>query len=479
MLPDMLDEYVDEDNEVRFVDAFVDSLDLAKLGFRHAERYDSVFTSVGRPPFDPRDLLKLYVWGYLNQIRSSRKLERECHRNTELMWLLKKLAPNFWTISEFRKQNIDCIRKVFKDFVSLCVKLDLFGGELVGIDGTKLKAVNSKDRNFSESKIKDRLRRIEESTERYLSEVHKNDSDDEVEASRDSKNKLLCEKIEKLKTKKKDYELLLEKLKASGQGEISLTDPDSRLMLTNQRHDVCYNLQASVDSKYHLIPVYSVTNSSSDRNQLSSMAKSTKETLGVQKLDVASDEGYFDAQEIKDCLENNITPFLPVPKERGMRTSAGSVPEPEFFRDKFVYNRPSDTYVCPAGHEMAFQNFVTDRYGKKMRIYGTGACGGCPLKPRCTTGKKGRTISRWEFEEVIEEMNLRARTVEGSSKMLKRKELCEHPFGTVKRAFNQGYLHLKGLKKVTGEAGFTILAYNMRRAINILGAVTLSDSIHV
>ena len=474
LLPDTLDDYVDEDDPVRFIDAFVDSLDMKQLGFKRSEPNEE-----GRPPYDPGDMLKLYIYGYLNQIRTSRKLERECHRNVEAMWLMKKLAPDFKTIADFRKENIDCIKLVFKEFLYLCKSLDLFGAELVAIDGSKFKAVNSKDRNFNEEKLLDRLKLINERVERYISELEENDRSDGIVAAGQMKN--LNEKVKQLQAKKREYELLLGKMNESGQKEISLTDPESRLMKNNGRIEVCYNTQLAVDSKNKLIAEYDLTNHHNDENQLSSMAKKAKDMLGVESLEVTADKGYHKFEEIKECVDNGITPYVPEPS-RGEANAARrrGIPTIEFYEDKFIYDKKSNTYTCPAGKILSFCYWKKNQHNKRYALYRTeGACFTCPFyMTKCTQGEEGRIMKRWEHEDVLDEMRTRLRSLDGWKKAEMRFELAEHPFGTIKRTFNQGYLLLRGLRKVRDEVGFTMLTYNMRRAINILGTKTLLASLN-
>jgi transposase len=478
LFPDTLDEYVTEENPVRFIDAFVDSLDLEKLGFKHAK----LDGGAGRPPYDPADLLKLYVYGYLNQVRSSRKLEKACVSNLEMIWLMKRLAPDFKTIADFRKDNVDCIKPVFKEFVFLCRSLDLFGAELVGIDGTKFKAVNSRNRNFNEKTLAERSKRVEERIVRYLKELEENDRSEEGEKSKDDGAKVerLKGKIHKLDEKRQLYLRVREQMKKeTGKKEISLTDPESRLMrVSNQNLDVCYNAHTAVDSKNKMIAEYDVTNSASDMNALSGMAKCAKNILAVERLEVTADRGFHNSIEIKECVENGITPYVPEPSPPNPNKRLG-VPAPEFYENRFTYDAEKDAYTCPAGNEMTFWKRGQNNSGKKMRLYRTQACDGCPFRSRCTTNRRGRIIYRWVHEEVLDEMRARLRTEQGRAKVVLRAQLVEHPFGTMKRVFNQGYLLLKGLKKVRGELGLTMLAYNLRRAINILGTKRLIDSIAV
>jgi transposase len=473
LLPDRLDDYVGDENEVRFIDAFVDTLDLVRLGFTHSEPKDE-----GRPPYDPKDMLKLYVWGYMNQVRSSRKLERECHRNLELLWLMKRLAPDFWTISEFRKQNVERIKGVFREFVAFLQDIDLVEGKLASIDGSKFKAVNAKKRYFTKESLETRLRLIDERVERYLKEIERNDGglagkgDDEGGDDAEllaKRNEYLRAKLVKNKKKREELEEIQRRLARSGQDEISLTDPESRMMKNNGKTELCYNSELSIDAKNKIIVDYDVTDEQNDERQLAPMSKSTKEALGVDRLDVTADSGFASAVQIKECVDSGITPYLPTGKVDGSNFGAGvRVPDPASFgKDRFAYDGEKDVYVCPAGKELTFRYATTGHGGKVSRLYRTGACKTCPFRERCTSNRNGRTIERWEHQEVIDELIRRVRAE--PEKLETRAKLAEHPFGTMKRAFNQGYFLLKGLRKVKGEMGFTALAYDIRRALNILG----------
>ena len=437
---------------------------MEKLGFKH-----SILAETGRPSYDPSDLLKLYIYGYLNQVRSSRKLEKECHRNVEVMWLMKKLAPDHKTIADFRKDNVDCIKGVFKEFVYLCRSLDLYGAQLVAIDGSKFKAVNSKSNNINEKTVAQRLKQTDEKIAQYLKELDSNDANDSEEEERSSAEELK-EKISRLEEKKQQYENIQEQMKTTGQKEVSLTDPDSRLMMIDsQKLDVCYNVESAVDSKNHLVVDYYITNDANDRYQLAEMAQKAKTILEVEKLDVTADKGFCTGSELKKCEENGITAYVAIPEETMPNKKLG-VPEPEFYSQRFTYDPLRDVYVCPANQVMGFWK---GRWKNRGRLYRTAACDGCPLRSRCTRNKLGRIIFRSETQDVIDRLRARLKTEEGSHKLNRRKEVVEHLFGTMKRAFNQAYLLLKGLRKVNGEVGFTMLAYNMRRAINILGVGTL------
>ena len=467
LFPDTLDKYVDKENPVRFIDAFIDSLNLEKLGFKHA-----IPSETGRPSYDPSDLLKLYVYGYLNQVRSSRKLERECYRNVEVMWLMKKLAPDHKTIADFRKDNVDCIKPVFKEFVYLCRNLDLYGAQLVAIDGTKFKAVNSRSNNLNEKTVALRLKQTEEKIAEYLKEMDQNDTADSDE-DENIKVDGLKEKIGKLEEEKQRYKQVQNQMKATGQKEVSLTDPDSRLMrVDSQRLEVSYNIQTSVDAKRHLIVDYDVINNSTDHHQLTGDAEAAKQTLGVDRLDVVSDKGFYVEKDVFDCENNGVTLFMPIPSVLSPYKSVG-VPTPEFYSDQFVYDAARDVYVCPAGNVMPFWKRGGRGKGLEGRLYRSTCCGCCSVRSRCTRNKRGRYMFRGEYDGAVDRLRVRLAGSEGREKVRLRRMLAEHPFGTMKRAFNQGYLLLKGLRKVKGEVGFTMLAYNMRRAINILGVGTL------
>jgi transposase len=469
LFPDMLDDYVDKENPVRFIDAFIDSLDLEKLGFKHAVPCDT-----GRPSYDPSDLLKMYVYDYLNQVRSSRKLEKECHRNLEVMWLMKKLAPDHKTIADFRKDNAErarCIKPVFKEFIYLCRSLDLYGAQLVAIDGSKFKAVNSKSNNLNEKTVALRLKQTEEKIAEYLKEMDKNDTEDSAEDENVNVDELK-EKICKLEEEKQRYEQIQNQMRATGQKEVSLVDPDSRLMrVDSQRLEVCYNIQTSVDAKQHLIVDYDVINNSTDHHQLTTDAKAAKQTLGVDRLEVLSDKGFYVANDLVECEEAGITVFMPIPSFNPTKNTG--VPEPEFGSERFIFDGVKDVYVCPAGKELGFWKGSFKSKPDCGRRYRTGSCACCTSRSLCTRNRRGRIMVRWEYQDAVDRLRARLESSEGKEKLRSRREIAEHPFGTMKRAFNQGYLLLKGLRKVRGEVGFTMLAYNMRRAISILGVGTL------
>ncbi len=469
LFPDTLDDYVTEENPVRFLDAFVDSLDLGRLGFTHAEPPET-----GRPPYRPSDLLKLYLYGYLNKVRSSRRLERECQRNVEVIWLLRKLAPDFKTIADFRKDNVGSIHPLFRVLVEFCKELQLLDGDRVAIDGSKFLAVNSKDRHFDQDKLPDRMKRIDEKVDRYLRELDENDAKEEGEVSFPSRVPNLKEKIAKLKERQAKYESYQARMERTGEVEISLTDPESRMMRCNDRLDLAYNAEIAVEAKNKLIVAYDVTTDVADNHWLVPMARQAREALGVDHLRAIADRGYFDGEQVSRCAENGITDYGPEPEwAKGMGDREGI--SPEFYADKFVYDPTSDTVTCPAGHRMVLRSEYTHRWrqrpeGMVIRRYATDRCQTCPhFMTRCTRNRRGRWIRRTVYAEAVEQMRSRMNSPEGRELFGLRKSTVEHPFGTMKRGFDQGYLLLKGLRKVRGELGLTMLAYNLRRILGLVG----------
>jgi transposase len=463
LFPDALDDYISQDSPVRFIDAFVDSLDLYRLAFRHATLQET-----GRPPYHPADLLKLYLYGYLNHIRSSRQLEREAHRNVEVMWLVKRLTPDFKTIADFRRNNREPIRRVCREFSLFCRKLDLFGGNLVAIDGSKFKAVNRRDRNFTKKQLERTIRKLDEDIDRYLDEM------DEADAEEPEEKKLtaeeLQEKIKEMKRMREEAEELEKKLDESGETQISLTDPDSRMMPFSggRRTDVCYNVQICVDEKYKLIPDHEVTNAVTDRDLLSHMAKRVKDFLGVDELEVLADMGYYHGKEIKACLDARITPLIPKPKTSASRKRG------LFAKDDFRYDQEQDCYWCLAGEKLSFR-FQTTEKNREIKYYATSSCAHCSLKAQCTRSKSGRRITRWVHEDVLDEMQ--SRVSANREKMKLRKQLAEHPFGTFKHHWHQGHFLTRKLPNVRAEMALSVLSYNIKRAIKVVGVQKMIEAL--
>jgi len=459
LLPECLDDWVEESNPVRAVDAFIDALDLAKLGF------DGVTPeATGRPAYHPSALLKLYIYGYLNRIQSSRRLEREAGRNLEVIWLLGRLTPDDKTIADFRKDNGPAIKKVCAQFVDLCREMGLLTKASVAIDGSKFKAVNTRDKNFTKGKVERRRHQLEESVARYLARLDTADLQEPSEALA-AKTAHLKEKLAKLASEMQRLEAYEKQMLASPDQQISLTDPDSRSMATSGRGSgvVGYNVQVAVDTEHHLIIAHEVTNSGSDRAQLANMGRQAKEVLGVDKLEAVADRGYFSGEEIKACEDAGVMVTLPKPMTSGMEAKGN------FGKHDFVYLQTEDVYRCPAGEWLRY-HFTTVDGDRTIRRYWTTACGRCELKARCTTAKN-RVISRWEHEHVLEAAQ--KRLDENPQAMRQRRETVEHPFGTLKMRMGATHFLMKRLPKVATEMALSVLAYNLTRVMNIMGVKPL------
>jgi transposase len=463
LLPECLDEWIDENNPVRAVDAFVDALDLGKLGF------EGVVPEVtGRPSYHPSALLKLYIYGYLNRVQSSRRLQRETGRNLEVIWLLGRLVPDDKTIADFRKDNGSAIRKVCAQFVALCRDMGLLTKASVAIDGSKFKAVNNRDRNFTRAKVERRRAQLEESVARYLSQLDTADLQEPSEALA-AKTAHLKEKLAKLESEMQRLAAMEKQMLASPDQQISLTDPDSRSMATSGRGSgvVGYNVQVAVETEHHLIVTHEVTNSGSDRAQLANMGRQAREALGVDKLEPVADRGYYNSTEIKACDDAGVAVTLPKPMTSGAKSDG------RFGKQDFVYNAAEDVYRCPAGEKLAYR-MTTEQDGKMMRRYWTNACPNCLLKSKCTTGNE-RRIPRWEHEHVLEAAQ--KRLDENPQAMRARRETVEHPFGTLKMRMGATHFLMKRLPKVATEMALHVLAYNLTRVMNIVGVKPLLAAI--
>jgi transposase len=460
LFPECLEDWIVENNPVRVIDVFVDELHLGNLGF------DGVAPeATGRPSYHPSVLLKLYIYGYLNRVQSSRRLEREAARNVEVMWLTGRLTPDHKTIADFRKDNGGAIRKVCARFIMLCRRLDLFAEVSVAIDGSKFKAVNNRDKNFTRAKMERRLAQIEESVARYLRQLDSADRQEPSEA-RETKTTRLKEKIAKLKEEVQRLYGLKERMLSASDHQISLTDPDSRSMATSGRGSgvVGYNVQVAVDTKHHLIITHEVTNVGSDRAQLAHMAKKTKATLEATNLDVITDRGYFSSEEILECDKAGVTVTLPKPM-----TSNPA----RFGKQDFRYVAEDDVYICPAGERLVY-SFTTQEHGLILHRYLTNACRNCVIKHRCTTAKE-RRITRWEHEHILEAVQ--RRLDEHPEKMRQRRETVEHPFGTIKARMGATHFLMKTLPRVASEMALHVLAYNLTRMMNIMGIQPLMAAI--
>lgn len=459
LFPEQLDDYIAEDNSVRVIDVFIDGIDLSGMGFKIIPEV------LGRPAYHPATMLKLYVYGYLNRVLSTRRLEREAGRNVELMWLLGRLAPDFKTIADFRKDNTKAVRLVCREFVMICRKLDLFSEAFVAIDGSKFKAVNNRDRNFTRAKLKRRLEDIDKSIDRYLAQI---ESADRLEASiAKSKTEKLENKITKLKKEIERLNDIEVQLEATSDKQISLTDPDSRSMKSRGAGIVGYNVQTAVDTEHHLIVAHEVTNIGNDRAQLMNMATQAKEAIATDELSVVADRGYYSGEEIKACDDDNINVYLPK-CQTSSNQSKGL-----FGKRDFIYKPETDEYECPAG-ERAIYRFDGQEKGKVIRRYWPSACPHCSLKPQCTTGVN-RRISRWEHEAVLDAVE--ARITQEPERMAARRNTVEHPFGTLKLWMGYTHFQTRTLERVSAEMSLHVLAYNMKRMINIFGVNGLITAI--
>ncbi len=461
LLPECLDDLVPEDNPVRVIEAFIDALNLEKLGFTGV-----VPQATGRPAYHPSVMLKIYVYGYLNRVHSSRRLERECQRNIELMWLTGRLAPDFKTIANFRKDNGEGIRRVCKEFVRLCRNLNLISQSTVVIDGSKFKGVNNRDRNYTPGKLKRRREELERSIDRYFYRLDKMDqkADEVVEIQAP----VLKEKIESLKDALAQLDAVEAELNESEDKQVSLTDPEARSLRTRGTGIVGYNVQTAVEPDNHLIVAHAVTNQFNDHRQLSPMAIAAKQAMGVDELDAVADRGYFKGEEVLACDEAGIDAYVP------RTTTSNNKAKGQYDKADFVYIEQDDEYECPAAERLK-KRMTTIEYGKVMTRYWSSNCGVCKLKAKCTTGKE-RRVSRWEREEVVEAMG---RRLDRRPELMRlRRDTVEHPFGTLKRWMGAEHFLTKGLHNTGTEMSLQVLAYNMKRVINLLGVEGLLRALH-
>ena len=459
LFPEYLEDWICEDNPVRVIDVFVGGLDLAGLRFCGVNP-----EATGRPSYHPSVLLKLYIYGYLNRVQSSRRLEREACRNVEVMWLTGRLVPDHKTIADFRKDNGPAIRKVCAQFVALCREIGLLTTASVAIDGSKFKAVNNRDKNFTRAKMERRLAQVEESVARYLSQLDTADLQEPSEALA-AKTAHLKEKLAKLASEVQRLRAIEKEMLASLDQQISLTDPDSRSMATSGRGSgvVGYNVQVAVDTEHHLIVTHEVTNSGSDRSQLASIASQAKAVLGAEHLDAVADRGYFNSPEILACEQANITVMLPKPMTSGAKSDG------RFGKQDFVYLLAEDVYRCPAGEKLTYR-YTNEESGRRLRHYWTGACRHCPLKSQCAKANE-RRIKRWEHEHVLDAVQQRLDA--DPQAMRRRRETVEHPFATLKMRMGATHFMMKRLPKVATEMALHVLAYNLTRVVNIIGVQPL------
>ena len=455
LFPDRLEDWIDEGNPVRVIDLFVDEINLGEIGFLRTAP-----APTGRHGYHPSVMLKLFIYGYLNRVPSSRALEREAGRNVEVMWLTGRLVPDHKTIADFRRDNGPAIGKTCAQFVELCRRIGVLKGDCVAIDGSKFKAVNNRDKNFTKGKIASRTAHLVASIERYLDEMARIDRQEEGEV-RTEKIANLARRCERIRQEIERLVDVGQALRQSPESQISLTDPDSRSMATSAKGSgfVGYNAQAAVDTETHLIVTHDVINAGHDREQLSSMAKGAKTALGCQKMSAVADKGYFSGREILTCHEAGITTTLPRPETSGNRKKG------MYVKADFAYDADADVYRCPAGETLT-RRYTTEEGGLVVRRYWANVCQTCPVKARCTTGKE-RRITRWEHEHLVDEM--RDRVSRDPTLMALRRSTVEHPFGTIKAWMGATHFRMRTLKNVRTEMAFHVLAYNIKRMINLIG----------
>jgi transposase len=452
LLPEQVDDYIADNNPVRFIDAFVDSLDLHRLGFKYSNTKD-----VGRMPYNPGDLLKLYIYGYPNRIRSSRRLEKATHQNIEVIWLLRKLHPDFKTIADFRRDNLQPIKQVCREFTLLCKKLDLFGCELIAIDGSKFSAANSSSRNYTKKKLQRLIHKIDGQIDAYLHDLDLGDQSEQNVKTPSAEE--LSKKIERIRAKRDAYQGLHQKLEETGSSQVSLTDTDSRMMKTSSGFDVAYNVQIATDSKNKLIVDYEVTNDECDQKLLSVMAIKAKGTLGVDNISAVADGGYWERSNIKACHEEKIDVYLSRRPVKSNNKSKGL-----FTKDDFHFDPDADCYICPAGQSLSL-NGTRESNGFEEKIYTASSCSRCSLKSKCSRNTKSRRIFRWVHEDIIEQLDRRNQNRKEIVRL--RKALVEHPFGSLKHWMNHGFFLMRGKPKVSAEMALSVLSYNLKRALKI------------
>nr|WP_316641979.1 IS1182 family transposase [uncultured Roseateles sp.] len=455
LLPECLDDFIAEDNTVRIVDVFIDELDLVALGFDGASP-----SATGRPSYHPSVLLKLYLYGYLNRIQSSRRLERECQRNVELMWLTGRLAPDFKTIADFRRDNGKGIRNVCQRFVMLCRELKLFTEAVVAIDGSKFKAVNNRERNYTPGKIERLERELEESIQRYLDALETADRTQPTEIQ--AKTERLQGKIQKMRQRLQELQAVKAHLETLPDRQLSQTDPDARAMTTYSAKGtamVGYNVQTAVDTKNHLIVAHEVTNNGSDRAQLSAIALAARDAMGKRRLKAIADRGYYSGLGLKACEDAGIAALVPKPMTSNARA------EGRFDKSDFIYIARADEYQCLAG-QRAIRRFSREEDGLQISVYWSSACPACPTKAQCTPSEY-RRIRRWEHEDVVDRVQQRLDRM--PTAMTVRKSTIEHVFGTLKHWMGWTHFLMRGIQNVSTEMSLSVLAYNFKRVLSILG----------
>ena len=466
LLPACLDEYVEANCPARFIDAYVEGLDFGALGFKHAQP-----AGIGRPPYHPADLLKLYLYGYLQRIRSSRRLEAEAARNLELIWLLRGLRPDFKTIADFRKDNREAFKKLFKEFNLLCRKLELFGAELVAIDGAKFKAVNNKRRYYTQEQLQELIKKVEGRIEEYLGELDDQDAQAEGVSGAPSRRELE-QKVALLKERKGRYHEILGGLESNEQTGAALTDTDARKLKGAHGHLIGYNVQVAVDAKHDLIVAQEVVQAANDLNQLAAMALAAKEQLAVEKLQVVADKGYHDSDQLESCEKAGVQAFVPA---HSGTSGIGKGGKPIFPKKQFLYDAAQDAYRCPAGQSLKRVRQDTHHGKERLLYYNEQTCQQCALRSRCTAGAY-RVISRRINEAVVERAAERAAA--RADVLAARKETVEHVFGTLRNWAHDLFL-LRSLAKVRAEFSLSALVYNLRRVLNVVSMEQLLQTVAV
>lgn len=474
-----MDMFIGSDNEVRVIDGFVDALDTENLGIKK-----HILACEGRPPYHPKTMFKLYLYGYMNRVRSSRRLERECERNIEVKWLLGNLVPNYHSIADFRKDNGKSFKRVFKLFVLFLKDNDLLGRKTVGIDGSKFRAVNSKKNNYNEKKVERHMAYIENKAEEYLEELDRIDKEENQVKEKLIRKEDIQKKLQQLKERKINYESIQKEIEKSDDGQVSTSDPESRALIINKKNvEVSYNTQTVVDDKHNLIVHYETTNKN-DSKALVKAAVSAKEILDTEELTALADKGYHNGEQLTKCESENITTLVAYREQPSVKHL-----DEKYLVENFKYNEEDDTYICPQGHTMKTNgNWYTKNHRSKKRKskgtnkvkhYKTPHCKECPVLNQCTknTRGRGRVIERSEHQDVVDRNNHRIKTQRELYN--KRQQICEHPFGTIKRAWGYTYTLLKGLEKVDGEFGIIYTCYNLRRTINILGVKMLLEKLKI
>jgi len=457
--PPSIDEYVSEDNQVRAIEDYVELLDMVELGFTKS----ALNSGDGQPAYHPRLLLKIYIYGYLNRIRSSRKLESEIKRNIEMMWLCAGLTPKYKTIADFRKENSKALKKVFREFVLLCKELDLITGELVGVDGTFLRANASKNQLIMKKSVERDLKKIDERIEAYLKNMEFADKEEKTDRAL---NPLPTNNLPKIVKRKAKLDKDLALLEEMGVTQYNRTDPDAKVMVKPAHNLMAYNVQIVVDNKYKFIVATDVSSEGNDMHQLHNMGSRTKEIIGANDVIITADKGYFDGNEIKKCLDDNMDIVLPISKTGQVQGNRG-----KFKREDFIYNQEEDCYICPNIQSLTKDKSTLKKSGKLYYKYTISStiCKECPLRDRCLSKAKSKALIRWEHTNIIDDFYKEMQINRAKEIIKKRSSIVEHPFGTIKQTLGWTHFLVRGKEKVSGENALIMFTYNFRRLLNLIG----------